>query len=187
MNSRSSGVFTMITASAARHSTPPLTRAAAPDVAAAVRPARRLPSSGPACPAICSAAATRPSISSGVFSWTTVLRETTARVSAAPATARHARPSQALETRPSVSSAAPQTVEPSSMTAPGRGSLVNVPENTEAVTPPTAIAARNRPRVRGLPPKRSALSSGNRLTGMVSTVVARSVSSAPRTGAVCIR
>lgn len=45
---------------------------------------------GPACPTICSAALTRPSTASGVWTWTTVPRDTTATVSAAPASARKA-------------------------------------------------------------------------------------------------
>ena len=58
---------------------------------------------------------------------------------------------------------------------------MNVPDSTDATTPPTATADRNNPSVRGSLPKRSALTSGNRLIGMESTVVARSVTSAART------
>src|SRR5919108_130758 len=58
---------------------------------------------------------------------------------------------------PDPDDAAPQVPAPHSITRPGRPSRVTEPDRAVAVMPPTATADRNRPRVRGLPPKRSAL------------------------------
>lgn len=171
-------------ATAAMQSKPPLTRAVRPELALATRPPRMFPTSGPACPTICSAAATRPRNTSGVCSWTIVLRDTTDMVSATPARTRNVSATHRFDTTPNRASAAPQVAEPHSMTIPGRAIRVNVPEKTDAITPPTAIAVRNSPRVRGLLWKRSALISGKRLIGNDRTVVARSVSRAPRTAGV---
>ena len=84
---RSAGVVTAISPVATTPSTPPMARAAPPEVIVATRPARRLPSSGPADPTMCSKDATLPRYAAGVDDCTTVPRETTAQVSAPPATA----------------------------------------------------------------------------------------------------
>src|SRR5689334_4664079 len=117
----------------------------------------------------------------GVLCWTNVRRATTATVSAAPASARQANPRPPLGATPSNTMDKPHVAEPASISTPGRTDRVNVPENTDATKPPTAIALRNSPSVRGFPPKRSSLISGNRLMGNDNTVAARSVSNAPRT------
>src|SRR3954470_16308324 len=109
-----------------------------------------------------------------------VLRATTETVSAAPATARNASAIHGLGAHANRASAIPQLQAPTSITTPGRGNRVYEPESTEATTPPTAMAVRNSPSVRGSPPNRSAFSAGNRLIGIESTVTARSVINAPR-------
>lgn len=132
-------------------------------------------------PTIISTEEARPRSSSGTASCTTVLRETTLTVSAAPAIARNTSDGHAAGTSPKSVRLSPQTVAPPTITTPRRVRRVKLPASAEATTPPTPMAVRKSPSVLGSPSKRSWFTTGKRLTGMASSVAARSVRITPRT------
>ena len=168
----------------ATHAMPPVTMAALPELTLATTPARKLPTCGPAAPTTYSSAVIRPRYSSGVASWTTVPRDTTAQVSAAPATARRPRTPASEPTSPTPASDAPQTAPHARSTTPGRVRRVTSPETADADTPPTATALKSRPSVWGEPPNFCWLMTGNNAIGMARTVAHRSERKAPPSAGV---
>ncbi len=70
------------------------------------------------------------------------------------------------------------------MTRPCRVACFSGPANTALTRPPTPIAVMNSPRVRGLPPNRSALIAGNSDTGSAKNVAFTSARNAPHSTGV---
>ena len=100
-------------------------------------------------------------------------------VSAAPATASASSVSQSECATAKTANAAPQIVAPTSIAAPCLVTCLSGPDRTAVTMPPTPTAAVNSPRVRGSPPKRSALSAGNSDVGSPKNVAQISVRNAP--------
>ncbi len=106
-------------------------------------------------------------------------RNTTVKVSAAPATASRLSVSHKLEATANPAKAAPHTAVAASIARPWRETCLMGPDNAALTRPPTPMAAVNRPSVRGLPPNRSALIAGKRAMGRPKTVALRSARNAP--------
>src|SRR5215472_5206589 len=98
----------------------------------------------------------------------------TVKASAAPAVASRLSVSQRVGATANPANAAPQIVTVHSIARPGREIRATGPDSAALTSPPTPIAAVNRPSVRGLPPKRSALIAGNSATGRPKIVAFRS-------------
>src|SRR5215831_1050651 len=122
---------------------------------------------------------TRPRSRSGVTAAAMAPRNTTVKVSAAPATASRLSVGHRPGATANPANAAPHTATVHSIARPCRDTCLTGPENAALDSPPTPMAVVNRPSVRGSPPNRSALIAGNRAAGRPKMVALRSARNAP--------